>query len=204
MLDHQTRLDLIAELGQVIRLLAQGKAEADDEALRSLGAITKDRAQQTLPGLAPVVADVDPAAARRQAVLELFAYWQRECNHGQAKLTPERATCIGARLRDGYTTADIRKAIDGAKHGAFEEGGKRFDDITLICRNGSKLEDFIQRGVKATGAIVIAAPSVGGVEEQIAALRREMAALHKAGRTTEYNDAAAKLKALLAKRGGAA
>ena len=85
--------------------------------------------------------------ARRQGeVSELFAYWQQRCGHGHAKLTPDRKRKIAARLREGYTPEQIRTAIDGAAQAAFVgENGKRYDDLELICRTGSKLEDFIER-----------------------------------------------------------
>ena len=77
---------------------------------------------------------------------ELFGYWQERCGHQKAKATPERLRAIRARLRDGYSVADVRRAIDGAATGAYvDDRGKRHDDLTLICRNGSKLEDFIAR-----------------------------------------------------------
>lgn len=79
-------------------------------------------------------------------MLECFAYWQEKCNHQTAKPSKDRLSKIEARLRDGYTVADIRQAIDGAARGAFvNDKGKRFDDIELICRAGSKLEDFMGR-----------------------------------------------------------
>ena len=79
-------------------------------------------------------------------VSELFAYWQQQCGHGHAKLTPDRKQKIAARLREGYTPEQIRQAIDGAARAAYvDDAGKRHDDLTLICRTGSKLEDFIER-----------------------------------------------------------
>lgn len=79
-------------------------------------------------------------------VKKLFDYWRDQCGHPNAKLTADRRTKIKARLRDGYSEADIRTAINGAAQAAYvDENGKRFDDLELICRNGSKLEDFINR-----------------------------------------------------------
>jgi hypothetical protein len=77
---------------------------------------------------------------------ELFAYWQRQCGHPDAKLGADRRRKIAARLREGFTAEQIRQAIDGAARGAFvNEAGRRFDDIELICRNATKLESFIGR-----------------------------------------------------------
>lgn len=87
-----------------------------------------------------------PADDQRAVVAELFAHWQTVCQHPQAKPTPERLRAIRARLRDGYTAAQVRQAIDGAaRHPFIDQRGKRHDDLTLICRNGSKLEDFADR-----------------------------------------------------------
>jgi hypothetical protein len=85
----------------------------------------------------------DSMAARR-----LFTYWQERCGHDTAKLTRDRRRKLEARLREGYSEQQIRQAIDGAALRPFvNDAGKRFDDLELICRNGSKLEDFMERGV---------------------------------------------------------
>jgi len=88
--------------------------------------------------------------ASTTGVRELFAYWQEQCGHPQAKLSPERRGKIEGRLREGFTAPQIQEAIDGAARGAFvNEAGKRFDDIELICRNATKLESFIGRPAAA-------------------------------------------------------
>lgn len=197
-MERDRRQEAIGELARAIGALARGD---DAEAGTIIKALASGfTGQATLPGMPAPAAAPNAGAARVATARDLFAYWQRECEHTHAKLTPERSTSIIARLKDGYSAAEIRKAIDGAKHSAFEKDGKRFDDITLICRNGSKLEDFIERGTRATGAIVVQAPTNGGIEDQIAAKRRLMATLKREGRTTEYNDASHDLHKLLARR----
>lgn len=94
-------------------------------------------------------------AELRSAVAECFAYWQDRCGHHQAQLSADRRGKLEARLRErrshqdgdlSAAIADVRLAIDGATHAPFiGENGKRHDDIELICRSGSKLEDFMQR-----------------------------------------------------------
>jgi len=87
-----------------------------------------------------------------RTVRDLFGYWQQQCRHPQAKLTRDRGRKVLARLREGYTPEQVQQAIDGAARAAFvNDDGKRFDDLELICRNGSKLEDFIGRAAKANG-----------------------------------------------------
>ena len=87
------------------------------------------------------------SAAPTSAVCsDLFAYWQEKTGHSASKLTRDRRAKIEARLNEGYDPDQIRKAIDGAARAAFvNENGKKFDDIELICRTGSKLESFIER-----------------------------------------------------------
>lgn len=99
---------------------------------------------------------VEPPAQRAVvSVRELFTYWQQQCNHPTAKLSPERRRKLEARLKDGYSMIQIRAAIDGAARSPFiNDAGKRFDDIELVCRTGSKLEDFIARAVPGVGRVV--------------------------------------------------
>jgi hypothetical protein len=85
----------------------------------------------------------------RDATRDLFAYWQEKCNHPQARLSADRRGKIQARLREERTPEEIRAAIDGASRAAYvSDAGDKFDDIELICRNGSKLESFIGRATK--------------------------------------------------------
>lgn len=90
------------------------------------------------------------SSAGRSTVRDLFDYWRETMNHPQAKLTPERERAVAARLRDGYTVEQIKRAIDGCARSPFHRGEndrqQRYDDLTLICRNGAKLESFLERG----------------------------------------------------------
>jgi hypothetical protein len=98
-----------------------------------------------------VVVSVRGEVSGRARALADFEYWQARCNHPNAKPTAERVRKIEARYAEGYTSEQVRSAIDGAARGAYvDDSGKRFDDIELICRSGSKLESFIQR---ASGSV---------------------------------------------------
>lgn len=81
------------------------------------------------------------------SVREIFDYWRNTLAHKKAKLTPDRAAKIKARLREGYTVEQCKRAIDGCGSSAFHRGendsGTLYDSIDLIFRNGSKLESFI-------------------------------------------------------------
>lgn len=99
----------------------------------------------------PIEKDNVEADASTAILRALFDYWQTRCRASSSpppKFTSERRQKLAARLREGYDPDDIRRAIDGAAVGAFvDDKGKRFDDLELICRNGSKLESFMARAV---------------------------------------------------------
>ncbi len=192
---------LIAELANCIAAVARGDVDHAREIISDLARAFDVNAQGVLPGIPapPTAMTVD--MARKSAVGRLFAYWQDRCDHRQAKLTPDRTRAMLARLKEGYTEAEIRKAIDGASVAAYvNDDGVKYDDLTLICRNGSKLESFISRGVTATGAIALDVGESSPIEDQIANLRVTMSDLKRQGRETEYTASAAELQKLMARR----
>lgn len=74
-------------------------------------------------------------------IKSIFEHWRETMGKNGAKLTPERRSKIAARLRQGYTADQIKRAIDGCAGSKFHRDGNH-DDLTLICRTGSKLESF--------------------------------------------------------------
>lgn len=80
-------------------------------------------------------------------VHELFVYWQVVMNHPQAKLNGERERKIRARLAEGYSLEQLKAAVEGCRASDWHMGGgpdgRVFDDIELICRNASKVEQFL-------------------------------------------------------------
>lgn len=83
----------------------------------------------------------------KSKVAEIFECWKETMNHPAAKLLPVRERAVAARLREGYSVEEIKKAILGCRSSDFHMGqnnaGAVYDDLTLICRNGAKLEFFI-------------------------------------------------------------
>lgn len=90
-----------------------------------------------------------PAQIKEPSITEqIFNYWCEVMEKpASSKLTDKRSKNIKARLADGYTAEQIGHAIQGCKLSAFHMGdndkGRPFNDIELICRNGEKLEGFI-------------------------------------------------------------
>lgn len=201
MADALDRNALIAEMASCIAALARGDDEHARDILGGLVRAFDATSQSVLPGIPGPPPAMSSEMAKRSAVGRIFAYWQERCDHKQAKLTPDRTRAILARLKEGYTEAEVRKAIEGAAVAAFvNDDGHKYDDLTLICRNGSKLESFISRGVTATGAIVVEVGDGSSIEEKIANLRSTMSAMKRDGRDTEYQAATVELTRLMQQR----
>lgn len=77
----------------------------------------------------------------------VFAYWQKVMNHPNGKLDTKREKAIRARIKDGYTVDQLCRAIDGCKFSPHHMGQNEtqtiYDDIELICRNGTNVDKFI-------------------------------------------------------------
>jgi len=77
----------------------------------------------------------------------VFDYWLSVMKKGKStKLTPKRKSCIEARLKEGYQVDLIKQAINNCSrsdhHTGKNDNSTVYDDLTLICRSGDKLEWF--------------------------------------------------------------
>jgi hypothetical protein len=106
----------------------------------------KDQSQNTLsPSTPSVSADRD----RSKEVLEVFAHY-RGCGHLSAhpkpKSTSKEWKSIRARIADGYTVDDLKKAIDGmhmTPHNLGEnERGQKYLGLELCMRDAGQVERF--------------------------------------------------------------
>lgn len=87
-------------------------------------------------------------------VTNIFQFWKDTMSlNGSTKLTANRKTCVQARLREGYTIERIKNAILGCAASPFHCGQNDsrtlYNDLTLICRNGEKVEFFEQKATDA-------------------------------------------------------
>jgi len=97
-----------------------------------------------------IYSEVDFSTSRQFQieVSEIFSYWKATLNHPKAKLDDKRSRSIkNAIIKLGYSVEEIKQAIDGCSLSPFHLGqndeGKRYDDITLILRDATKVESFI-------------------------------------------------------------
>jgi hypothetical protein len=78
----------------------------------------------------------------------LFDLWVETVGRDpkRTRLTAQRRKKIQARLAEGYTVAEIEAAIRGVVlsgwHMGDNEQRTRYDDLTVICRDGSQVERF--------------------------------------------------------------
>lgn len=205
----------IAELARLISEIADGRAGDVAERLRAIArAHDMTTAQRTLarraglpappalPGeqLAIIPADASAVLTAPPKVLEavnarlkqaasirrIFTFWQEEVGKPEARLTPDRARKIQARIREGYTEQQIMQAIRGISrsphHNGENDSGTEYLDLTLICRTGSKLEQFMGM---ASGDFEVTPLHVS---PEVRRLEREADEALAEGRVHEYNE----------------
>jgi len=90
-------------------------------------------------------------------VADIFEFWCNAMGKKSACLTNNRDACIKSRLREGYLAEDIKTAITNCSKSDYHMGQNDsatiYNDITLICRSGEKLEwfrDSVGAGTKTT------------------------------------------------------
>lgn len=86
---------------------------------------------------------------RKDFVLRAFQYWQQKLKHPQSVMSPERVRLLQARWKD-TSFDEWCMAVDGCESSDFHMGRQpnnptKFDDITLIARNRSKVEFFADK-----------------------------------------------------------
>jgi hypothetical protein len=93
--------------------------------------------------------ETSPKGESKNESRDVFEHWlERMGKNGSTRLTAERRRAIEARVREGYSVERIKRAVDGCAGSDFHMGrhektrGRPQNDLTLICRNGSKLETF--------------------------------------------------------------
>jgi len=183
------RWEITRTLGQLIAELAGGAPLVDVRA--KLGRLIDD-----IPLLEAPKPDDQRRETKRKvdqaAVVErIIEHWRRVMEKPRAKSTSERVRVVRARLRDGYTEAELKLAVDGCSqsphHMGANDRGTPYNDLMLICRNGSFVEKFRDMAGGAPKT------SHEARREHIAA--KAQAALKK-GNTDEYERLNAQLRDL--------
>lgn len=84
---------------------------------------------------------VTPPSPSEGVAERVFEVWRVQRNHPSAKFIEQRRRAVRARLRDGYTEADLIAAVRGVALDPWPER-VRHDDLTQILRDGEHVEKF--------------------------------------------------------------
>lgn len=104
------------------------------------------------PSGEPVSAE-KPKENFKDEIQEVFEFWKVTFNkNNRTILDNQRKSKIQARLKEGYTVEDIKTAIVGCSKSQFHIEGNH-TDLTLICRDATKLDHFLAMSNPAQVAI---------------------------------------------------
>lgn len=186
---------LCVELSEMLYAISEGRRSPDQLAkqLRKLADFAD--------GIAPTKSAV-PAIDTSKEENDIFAYWRTVAGKSGAQFTAERRGKVRTRLREGYSVAKIKQAIDYVCNNPWHTGanpeGKKYVDLDLICRNATQLEKYIDQAQDAGVARVDSGESTEKSEALKRAQEDAADALRK-GDTDGYSRAQARIKNL--KRG---
>jgi uncharacterized phage protein (TIGR02220 family) len=134
------------KLADILEIQSPQRAlEVAEESCEICGIPTKP----TVTGLQVNLAELLEKDVKAQA-LEVFEYWRVQSGKLKSKPTKARQSKIMARLREGYSVADLKQAVDGLVsspwHRGENEDGRIFLDLELITRAGPRVEKFMAIG----------------------------------------------------------
>jgi len=87
------------------------------------------------------------AASIGEQAREVFDHWAGVMAHPQAIFGPKRERAVVARIKQGFSVARLKLAIEGCKKSTYHQGGNKenaiHDDLELICRDVEHVEMFL-------------------------------------------------------------
>ncbi|HAV3583872.1 TPA: DUF1376 domain-containing protein [Acinetobacter baumannii] len=94
------------------------------------------------PNGEPVPAE-KPKENFKNEIQEVFEFWKVTFNkNDRTVLSNDRKNKIKARLKEGYTSQDLKQAVIGCSKSSFHIE-KNFTDIELICRSAKHVDQFL-------------------------------------------------------------
>jgi hypothetical protein len=91
------------------------------------------------------------------SVAVVFGHWKLAMKSPRSKLDEKRRRAIAARLAQGFTVDDLKRAIDGCAGDPFSMGQNdrhtKFNTIGLICRDAEHVERFMEKAQAPPSAI---------------------------------------------------
>lgn len=116
------------------------------------------RVRQSPPESAVVPADSSPEGKGTEGngiegnslaaqARDVFSVWRATLNHPRSVLDTKRERLIIARLKDGYTVAQLQDAARGCKASAYHQGQNDsktvYDRVDLIYRDAEHVDQFL-------------------------------------------------------------
>lgn len=87
-----------------------------------------------------------PLSGKPDLAAEVFSHWQKRFNHGNAKLDAKRRNILNSALRAGYSTDDLKKAIEGCALTPHNMGDndrhQKYDGVHIIFKS-ENIDRFI-------------------------------------------------------------
>lgn len=169
----------VDSLQQVIRDLHESEAGAlEDRDLADREIRRLRREADVLRRELQQVREEDP---KSQMIRDVCDYWMQALGKTKRTKCPTngaRWNKVRSRMNDGYTAAQLKRAIDGCARFPFvgprgrqpdeQSGAKRHDDLELICRDETTVERFIGYADQADKLkACTCSPTTGDVECQV-------------------------------------
>lgn len=198
--------DVIAELARIVGELASGGSRtcAARELRRLADRISGEQLDMSAAGATPPPTNDDDRA------LEVFRYWRDRTGKRRARFVRERRQKIRARMREGFTAADLMRAVDGALLSPYHRGEndqeQEYLDLVTILRTGSHVERHVERWRSRSAELEAEAPAASvdprGETREEASLREAARDALERGDVDAYNDANRRLRAAMSRRNG--
>lgn len=186
------RKSLIAGLVDVLTEVAEGSTNTESVALRleELAREVREGSPQLALKTAEGAPVSPPARSRTDDIREVFDYWREQTDHPRARLLRERVQKIRARLREGFTVDELKRAIDGALLSEHHTEGGYLDIVTLF-KAGSSVEQHINR---AGGMPDVEDHARAPETPRLTKLRMAVERARESGDTEKYNELNRKLR----------
>ena len=110
----------------------------------------EERRGAVAPRAKALVQSSESETDQNSEIRGVFEHWKTTNNKPpNAKLTRKRKGKISARLAEGYSAEDLKRAIDGNKASDWHQGknpnGTVYDDLELILRDSGKVDMFASK-----------------------------------------------------------
>lgn len=156
--------DHVGSLAEALASLVRGGCTAAIAATLRRVAEELDPPQQELTAIVGPKPEVAHTISPER---DVFNYWVERTGKKSAKFLDKRRAMIRLRLSEGYSVADLKKAVDGCVaspfHAGQNEDGRQYLDLELIMRTGGNVERF--QSYVGSPAKLAADPEMAALEQ---------------------------------------